>query len=62
MPSKWIKRIHQGHLGAGWSWREKSHRCNPTDKSYNAGERVYDMRSYAKFYTKATNEDGPSSV
>ena len=62
MPSKWIGCIHRGHVGQGWSPREKTHWYDPEDKSCNAGRPEYDMRSHVEFLTEPTNEDWPSSV
>jgi len=50
MPSKWIGRIHKGQVGKRWSSREKAHRYDLEDKSYNAGR------------PEPTKEEWPSSV
>jgi len=62
MPSKWIGCIYKGRVGERWSPREKTHRYDPKDKSYNAGRPEYDMRLHAEFLTEPTKEDWLSSV
>jgi len=62
MAIKWIRGIHKVQVGKRWSLREKAHRDDPEDKSCNAGRLEYDMRLHAKFLTKPTKDEWPSSV
>jgi len=62
MPSKWIGCIHRGQVGKSWSPREKTYRCDPEDKSYNAGRPEYNMQLRVELSTEPTKEDWPSSV
>jgi len=41
---------------------EIAYRCDPEDKSCNAGECEDDIQSYAEFSTEPTKEDRPSCV
>jgi len=45
-----------------WSLREKDHRSDPEDKSYNTSKSEYGMQSQSKFSTEPTKEDRLSSV
>ena len=62
MPSKWIGCIHKGQVGKRRSPKEKAYRCDPEDKSYNAGRPEYNMQLQVEFSTESTKEDRPSSV
>jgi len=62
MPSKWIRSIHKSQVSERSSPREKTHRCNPQDKSCNARRPEYDIQSHAKFSMEPTKEEWPSAV
>jgi len=57
MPSKWIRCIHKGQVGKTWSLREKTHRYDPEDKSYNARRPECNMWLHVEFSREPTKED-----
>jgi len=52
--SKWMVCIDKGWVGKTSSARENTHRCNPEEKSCNAGKPEYDMWLNAKFSMEST--------